>query len=385
MDNRSYDVVVIGGGPAGCMAARSAAEAGLSVLVAEKDPDIGAPVRCAEAMAIAHLKQYLDVDPAWCRQKVGTARIVAPDGTAVEVADVEPGYIVERKILDRKLAEVAVAAGAKVRTSMDAVGADRLADGTVAVHFSDREDVRAKIVIAADGTESRAGRWLGVQTAAKPDEFYSCAQYLLAGIQVEPECLQLHFGNEVAPGGYFWVFPKGPDVANVGLAVSNRAERGPFEYLDRGVERLFPDASIIGRTQGGIGNSGGLKTMYADNLLIAGDAAQLAEPVTGGGIPNALASGQMAGRMAAEAVKAGDVSADALKAYQKEWDSFLGSRQRKVSKVRKAIYSLSDDQYNKLMRRLSDVPFEDRNPRKIVFEALKGMPALIPVVLRALF
>ena len=385
MQRNQYDVVIIGGGPAGSLAARSAAEGGVSVLVAEKDPDIGSPVRCAEAVSIRHMKEFLAVEPSFCRQAFTRAEIIAPDGTVVDVAELEHGYIVDRKIFDRRLAEEAVAAGADVFTCMDAVGAERNGDGDVTVHFRDGDLVRCRVVIAADGTESRAGRWLGVQTACRPDQMWTAAQYLLAGVDLDVDCLKLYFGQEIAPNGYLWVFAKGERLANFGVVVSNRATESASWYLDRARERMFPNSSILGRTQGGIGCTGGLKKMYADNLMIVGDAAILAEPMTAAGIPYAMTSGRMAGTVAAEAVKAGDVSERALKTYQKQWDKFMGSRQRKVPKIKAAAYDLSDEAFNKFARRLNTIPFEKRHPRKVVFEALKGNPELIPAVLRSLF
>ena len=97
----SYDVVVVGGGPAGSMAAWEAAKKGASVCILEKDRDIGYPVRCGEAAAEAGLKKFVDVKDSWIAQKIMGAQLVSPSGNLVDVAfSSETGYILNRRIFD---------------------------------------------------------------------------------------------------------------------------------------------------------------------------------------------------------------------------------------------------------------------------------------------
>src|SRR5512145_246568 len=122
----SYDVLVIGAGPAGSIAAKTAAEKGLDVLLIEKRQEIGDPVRCAEGVNKEYLKKHVEIDKQWICADLKGSRIFSPDGTKVEMAEEisggEVGYVLERKVFDRALAEEAAKAGAEVRVKTRATG-----------------------------------------------------------------------------------------------------------------------------------------------------------------------------------------------------------------------------------------------------------------------
>src|SRR5208337_337925 len=110
-----YDVIVVGAGPAGSIAARTAAEHGLDVLLIEKRQEIGDPVRCAEGTGKEGLAQFMDLDPRWICAEVTGARIYAPNGMCIELSEKlagkEVGFVLERKIFDRSVAKTAAKAG----------------------------------------------------------------------------------------------------------------------------------------------------------------------------------------------------------------------------------------------------------------------------------
>ncbi|MEN6395266.1 MAG: FAD-dependent oxidoreductase, partial [Methanoregula sp.] len=112
----NYDVLIIGGGPAGALAARTAAEKGLSTCLVEKRPAIGAPVRCAEGIGKEGLSEFVEPDPRWISADMSGAVIVAPDGfemsLASSMAGSKVGYILDRKVFDRALVWQAAEAGA---------------------------------------------------------------------------------------------------------------------------------------------------------------------------------------------------------------------------------------------------------------------------------
>ena len=89
----------------------------------------------------------------------------------------------------------------------------------------DYDQSAGELVIGADGVESRVGRWANLDTTTALHDIETCVQYTMEGLNIDPECCQLHFGGEIAPGGYLWIFPKGPGVANVGLGISGENAR----------------------------------------------------------------------------------------------------------------------------------------------------------------
>ena len=113
-----YDVLVIGGGPAGAIAAKTAVEKGLSACIVEKRPAIGAPIRCAEGLGKEALREFIDPDPRWISAEMTGASIVAPDGFLMKLeskfAGNKVGYILDRKFFDRELVWRAAEAGADV-------------------------------------------------------------------------------------------------------------------------------------------------------------------------------------------------------------------------------------------------------------------------------
>ncbi len=103
--NTEYDVIVVGGGPAGSVAAWEAAKGGASVLLLEKDRDIGYPVRCAEGIGAASLKEFIEPDERWIAARIKSFKLISPNGTAVQVDGIgELGYILERRMFDYELA-----------------------------------------------------------------------------------------------------------------------------------------------------------------------------------------------------------------------------------------------------------------------------------------
>ena len=387
----SFDVVVIGGGPAGSMAALTASERGLSVLLVERNNAIGSPVRCAEAVDDRGLREFFNPDPSWISAEMTGYSLIAPDGTVVEMnMDGYKGYILERLIFDRMIAEKAAANGAVVITGVEATGISGYTGGVrkVFLRSDDREwQVKARIVVAADGVESRAARWVGLKTNVPQHDMETCAQVLLAGIDVDPHTFLLHFTNVFAPGGYIWVFPKGEGKANVGLGISGdyAAGKSPRKYLDDFLAEYYPDNSVVSRTFGGISCTGGIKKIFADGIMVAGDAAHMANPITGGGIINAMIAGKLASETASEALEKGKSDESALKIYQKRYNDRLGKMNNRFYRLKEGIFNIPDDRLNKIAREMINLPIEKRTPARVLRTALFKQPELLLVLAKTVF
>ena len=359
MRHISSDVVVVGAGPAGSLAARTAAESGVNVLLLEEHPEVGLPVFCAEGLNIKGIEDAgLEAKPPIVCQVIHKARIYAPDKNYVELTSSKwRGYTLNRDVFDRALAEKAVSAGAELRTSTRVTDVIREGDEIVGVRALDDHgslEVRSRVVIGADGQAStvriRSGfrRWF-------PDVI-PCAQYRLGGLELEdPEANECYIGKKIAPGGYAWVFPKSREVANVGIGVRRYNEGPPIDYLKSfvGSDPRFKDAEVL-LVNGGLCPVSGTMDRIVDNgVMLVGDAAGQLTPMTGAGIHLSVMAGKMAGEVAAEAVKGGDASSGVLQEYADRFDEFWGKRIRDSKRMVEMLDKFTDEDLNTLARIVS--------------------------------
>ena len=382
-----YDVVVVGAGPGGSIAARIAAEHGLSVLLLEKRQEIGTPVRCAEGTGTEVLRRYIDLEPAWIAQEINGGRIFSPNGTPVVIEYPGAGVVLERKIFDRRLAETAAEAGAEILVKARVTGITKSeTDGKVdGVHYRyNGKDytVSAKIVIAADGVESQVGRWAGIDTTSEIRNIDVCAQYLMANIDLdEPEFCDFYVGHKIAPRGYAWVFPKGERIANVGVGIggNDSGVNGKFaiDYLNEFVRQKFPKGSILSQMAGCVSTSDRFYDVVADGIMLVGDAAHHNDPISGGGIVNAMIGGHLAAEVAVEAIQHGDVSAEFLKEYERQWEKEVGKVFKHLRRIREAVLKFSDETLDKYAQVLSKVPRGKLTVLQVFKTVLLNRPSLL--------
>ncbi|MGI8842447.1 MAG: NAD(P)/FAD-dependent oxidoreductase [Gemmatimonadaceae bacterium] len=395
MTRAKVDVLIVGGGPAGLVAARELRrlDAGLDVLLVERDRAIGAPVRCGEGVGGAGLGEF--VDPAagdFISRRITRVIFRAPDGREVRVAEGDVGYVLDRTRFESVLAAQAGAEGVVIRTGTEATGAERICTAPPGGHAwrvamdgpGGAQLVEARVMIGADGVEGMVGRWVGLDTRVPARDMESCAQYVVAGIEFDPDAIYLHFGERIAPGGYAWVFPKAVGVANVGLGiVALHADRRPARaYLDAYLEQYYPGGTRTGYTVGGVIVHTTVRRTVTDGVLLCGDAAHMINPLSGGGIVNAMKAGRLAAHTVASALRTGDASAAHLQRYHDDWMALLGDDHVRFYRVKEALNKLPDAFFDGLARTVSRIPERKRTLGRIFAHAMVKQPALMPVIVK---
>jgi digeranylgeranylglycerophospholipid reductase len=326
----------------------------------------------------------IEPNPRWITKELSGVRMVSPNGTDVvldedKVKLPEAGFILERKIFDKFMAMDAARAGAQIMVKTIASDMKRDGDRMIVLleHMNHTFEVQAKVVIAADGPESRVGRWAGLKTGGKPKIMESCAQFEMVGVEMEePDCIEFHFGS-VAPGGYAWVFPKGDDVANVGLGILNTiTDKTAYEHLLEFVDKCpaTQNAQPVELNIGGDPVGGLIKDLVTDNVLVVGDAAGMVNPLTGGGIISGMTGGMIAGEVAAKAVRNSKWSKKAMSEYKSRCKEEIGDSFKKYLKAKDYMLSLSDEELNSIAVAFRDSDFDQINTGELLKKLVKVSP-----------
>jgi digeranylgeranylglycerophospholipid reductase len=245
-------------------------------------------------------------------------------------------------------------------------------------HRGDDFEARATVVVGADGIESKVGKWAGINTTLKPKDVETCAQFLVTDIDIKPDSCDFYMGNQRAPGGYVWVFPKGKREANVGLGMlgSRFTGKHPIDYLHEFMAWKFPEGKVIETVVGAVPASGMLKQLSANGLVLVGDAGRVSDPITGGGIYNGMVSGRIAGNVIADAIKANDVSAKKLQRHDREVREALGKLLDRNYKAKEFVVKANDDLMNSVAKSLHGVSFENMSVPKLLKEIISRNPGM---------
>jgi digeranylgeranylglycerophospholipid reductase len=357
------DVLIVGGGPAGLAAAESAAKRGVRTVVLERQNEIGYPVHTSGGSWVSDMK-VLSI-PEHLYHPITRVVFVSPHREVTLHYNPAVACVLDVRGLYQHLAGRAIAAGATVRVrhtvEQTILENGRVMGVTAKNHMSERISMQASVTVDASGFS----RHVGVRTdMGKAFHRYGYgAEYDLYAPNYPQDELFLIMGSQFAPRGYAWSFPRGNGRVRLGVGVlhpdSEDDARGYLVSMIRDLPQLadkFKDASPIEYHTGLFPSEGPVERFSRDGLLLAGDAAGHGSTLVGEGIRFAIYSGQMAGAVAAEAVKANNTSAAFLERFDKQWRAQFGRDMDIAYMINKRIANYTDDQWDgalDLMRRLT--------------------------------
>ena len=304
-----HDVVVVGAGPCGTVAARACAEQGLSTLVIEEHGTIGHPVQCAGLLSTAAF-EACRVSRRVILTTVKGARIYDSTGTPLTIDAGEPkAHVVDRGALDREMAGAAARAGAEFLLKTAVCGLSGHAVLTRGA--SGRQEIPFRLLIAADGVRSPVARMRG----------FPRPRLVLSGLQGEVPFVgdqeMVGIYPHASPDFFGWVIPAGDGRARVGLAGCNDV-KGRFDrFLGK------HSGSCLDFVSGAIPLGPAERTSGSRTLLV-GDAAGLVKPTSGGGIYTGVRSAQHAAAVAAECCGRGSFTDRDLADYDRRWKEDFG-------------------------------------------------------------
>ncbi len=352
-----HDVLVVGGGPAGCYAASLLGARGLDVQLLEEHLVIGEPVDCSGVIGVESF-ETLGLPESLKLAEISALTLVSPSELEVYFSPPSPlAYVIDRAAFDRSIADRTTASGAVVHLGVHVVDLQVLRD-CVEVTYSraldgrspsgiERKTLRGKMVMLAGGPRYGLQKKLHM---GHPGDFLKTAQTELPAQGITGT--KVFLGSGVAPGSFAWIIPfrRGSEqFARVG--VSAKVNAVPFLKslllkLYRADHVFSPEVPV----RSWVIPVSPLKRTYAERVLAVGDAAGQTKPTTGGGIFYGLLCAEAAAQTAERAFKTGDFTAGSMRTYEKIWRGKLGREMRTGSFFRRLAERLTDKEIDDLFR-----------------------------------
>jgi digeranylgeranylglycerophospholipid reductase len=340
LSGQSYDVIIVGAGPAGSYIAYELASSGHTVAVFEEKSAPGLNACCTGIISTECL-QSLDLGTDVILTRVNSAKFFSPSGRCLrfQTENVQ-AYVVNRLLLDKALASKAQSQGAQYFFSSPVLDITPRKDSIQAetLCFGAREIFSARALVLANGFRPKLPRKLGL---GKIKSFLVGAQAEIETKNVDE--LEVYFGQEIAPGAFAWLVPTSTNKAYVGLLATSQAKL----HLQNLLNNLFGQGRVTSREveieQKAI-PVGTLARSYGDRVLVIGDAAGQVKPTTGGGIYFGHLGARIAAKVLDEALSSDNLTAGQLSRYQKQWKAKMGKELSRGYWARWAYAKLSDRQ-----------------------------------------
>ncbi|MGC9075001.1 MAG: geranylgeranyl reductase family protein [Candidatus Bipolaricaulaceae bacterium] len=323
-----FEVVVVGGGPAGALAARAAAKARAKTLLLERSPK---RIPCCAGLVSPRTADRLGIPSHVVLREIRAVRVFSPQGRVVELrADEVKGLVLDRPRLDWWLREKAQESGVEIWTA-EARGLEggKLCTTKGLVDF--------EALVGADGVYSVVAREAGLP---RPREVLVAVQ---AEVRAElKDTVEVHFG--VAPDFFAWAVPGKEGIVKVGLATSFGRQAMPklWDFL----AKRFRGQEILG-VRAGLIPVGPPERVASDRVVLTGNAAGQVKPLTGGGLAFLSRCAPLAGKAAA-------FGGNALQEYEEAWRKAVGEELAFQERARWLFLRLPSEALEELVQILAN-------------------------------
>lgn len=385
------DAAVIGAGPSGARTARDLAREGVKVLLIEEHRQVGIPSHCSGLISPRTWEMGEIGDEALvCNRLRGAFLHVADDTYLPLGGDKVQAVAIDRVMWDRALAQQAWEAGAEP-VHARFVGAERVTGGVqLYLQRGDKTfSAYVRLLIGADGAHSRVAYSMGLP---RPEE-----RVLALGVEAHldlprEDYVHIFVGEDVAPGWFGWAIPAGPGLARLGIGCV-LGKGIPMELYRAFKERFLRPFGPVRelRFYGGVIPLSPAKKTYGPHVLLVGDAAGQAKPLSGGGLYMGLLAASVCAQAALRALARDDLSPSGLAWYEKEWRRRLGRELARARHLRRAGLGLSSRELVSIVRalerpRVQEVAVRyadiDYPSRSLLRAAAAGFPLLAWACLR---
>ncbi len=362
---KKFDVVIVGVGTGGCLAAKTVAEAGLRVCMIDRkaEQNIGDKV-CGDAIGKHHFDNIGIAHPSGeeLDQTMKGIKVYSPDMETVVNVEGEGvhGYLINRLLFGQRLLKEAKAAGATLIDSI-IVTEPIIKDGyVVGVSTKDpkteeNNEIFAKVVVDASGHSAvlrkKLPSQMGIENEVKDEDVEICYREIREVKEPidEPEFCKIYLDLQRFPGGYCWVFPKSSNTVNVGLGVAMKEGfPNPKDLYKEQVLSmpLFKDSKALTGGGGLVPTRRPISPMVGNGIIIIGDAACQVNPIHGGGIGPSMMGGAKAAEVIIDALEKGDVSRETLWPYTGMFMKEYGAKQAGLDIFRILLQRLSNKEMN---------------------------------------
>jgi len=382
---RAYDAAVVGGSIAGLYAGMKIARGGMNVCIIDRKHRIGTPVRCGEATGnYRQLSRFFDIHKSCIAREIAGLTLHINSHTISRNIP-EAGVVLNRDILEQQLAEQARSFGATILLDTSVTGLhDNHRGDWDGVTVENGRLIEARYIIGADGCESWIGQWAGITSPLALNEVVSTIEYHMESRYCDDGNLHFFTGTSVIPAGYIWVFPKGDNHMLVGGGIYGCPRNVPKVkyYVDAFIQSRIPGAKPYSMITGCVPVTVCPRDLTCENVLVVGDAARQVNPLTAGGIMNALEAADLA----ADAILTCGDDDGKLRIYSRKWARNQRRQQKLYRLLRDIIVNSSDNEMISLAetaRRVFKEGFDGSKPYQLPAVPLAVLAlSIFPKVIR---